>query len=224
MTKSQRVRYEMFLRLVDFWVGQMERFPATSIAGTLFERVRQAAAQIEADQQARLKQAHAGAMDRTAARMAVRTWMTDMAQASRGLARLGQGKTVALRVPGRMGGVHLLAAARMFFDAAQPLSRELIELGLDANWESGFKAAIQTFEASLGSTRAVRHGVVTANAGIKAALADGLDAARSLDLIVTLSVKHDPVLLAAWKRSRRVVLSRVAVDAVPADEELTQAS
>ena len=41
-------------------------------------------------------------------------------------------------------------------------------------------------------------------AGIKTALAQGLDAARDLDVIVAIAARQDPTTFAAWRSARRI--------------------
>ena len=48
MTRIERSRYEMFMRVRNFGKGQRERFPEGSEAAIAFEAVAAAAAQIEA--------------------------------------------------------------------------------------------------------------------------------------------------------------------------------
>ena len=94
-----------------------------------------------------------------------------------------------------------------------------------------FKATIDAFEASLTDRRAGRYGVSAAHASIKAALAEGFDAIRTLDVVVANSLKGDPALMPAWLRCRRIVTPEAAsstpAPAVPAsatDAALKKAS
>lgn len=214
MTKSERVRYEMLLRVRDFGTSQRAVFPESSKGGKTFASVARAVAEIDAHATAKQLALHEGRRAKAAARAAVRRWMLTIARTARDLTRATPALELTLRMPVGSSEVAMLAAARTFLESATPLEAQLVELGLSATFLAEFKEATDTFEEQLGNRREGRGTVASSQAGIKSALADGMNAARTLDVIVTNTVGHDPVLFARWQRDRRLVDGRALSPAV----------
>jgi hypothetical protein len=170
-------------------------------------------AQIEAQGLARLHAVRDGRAGKAAARKAVRDWMLVIGRAARDVARTGTGLSAGLRLPTRTSDSALVTAARLFLETCQPVADELIQLGVGENWVSEFTAAIDAFEERRTNRRAGRYGVSAARAAIEAALDAGFDAIRTLDVVVTNTLKDDPVLTAAWLRARAVVEGKPKKDA-----------
>lgn len=205
MTRFQRVRYEMFLRVRDFGITHRDLFPESSRGGQSFAKVAQATLLLETHSVARLLAAHDGRRGKVAARAVVRRWMLSIARTARDVARTTSGGNRRLRMPHRTADVALLTSARLFLDDGAPISDAFIELGLPNNWITEFRAAVDAFEEQLKGRRAGRYGVAAANAGIKAALKEGFGAIHTLDVIIANTLTNDPVLLAVWARGRRIV-------------------
>ena len=208
MTKTDRVRYEMLLRVRDFGASQGAAFPGSSKGGQTFARVAQAVADIDAHDTARLLAAHEGRRAKTAARRDVRRWMLAIAMTARDLTRATPELEKTLRMPRRSSEVVLLGAARSFLEAAARIDNDLVDLGLPSTFLADFREAVDTFEEQMGARRAGRGAVAAARKGIDTALAAGMNAARTLDVVVTNTVGLDPVLFARWQRDRRLVDGR----------------
>ncbi len=207
----------MFLRVDDFVAKHSDRFPRSSTGGQMLARLARAIAQIEAQDSARFT-AVAEGRHGTAARAAVKEWMRTIARTSRDVSRRQATRSVPLRMPSKVNDEALLAAARAFLDRGTRESEAFVQLGLDANWHDAFRAALDTFEGSLKDRRSGRYGASAAHASIKAALADGTDAIRTLDVVVANTLKGDPVLTPVWQRCRRIVTTEAAQpDASPAN-------
>ena len=202
MAKAESVRYEMFLRVRDFGTTHRGRFPESSKGGQLFARVAQAVTQIETQDATRVKAFHNGRTGKADARAALLRWMQDIARTARDVARTSNDSQLRLRVPGRVPDKALLDHARLFLDTGKQFSAQFLELGLSAEWESGFTAALDTYEAALTGRRAIRTDVKRAGATSAAAMADGTDAIRTLDIIVRNSLKGDPVAMSDWRAAR----------------------
>ena len=136
MTRQQRFKYEMFVRVRDFGVANAALFPEASKGGQAFARVLAAVAALDEQQQAHLLGLAEARRIKAATRDAVLDYM----------------KTIA-------------AAARRF----------------------------------------TLHEPGKAQAGIVAALAEGLDAVRDLDVIVAIATREQhPSTFAAWTSARRI--------------------
>lgn len=103
-------------------------------------------------------------------------------------------------MPRRDSDVTLLASARASLDNGEPLKDELVRLGLPATFLNDFREAVDTLEEGMAGRRAGRGSIAAGQAGIEAALVEGINAARTLDVVVTNTLGHDPVLFARWQR------------------------
>lgn len=229
MTRQQRVRYEMFLRVSDFGAAHRERFPESSKGGRLFGRVADAAARIAADDSARLTALGDGRKGRPA-RVELRRWMVAVRNAARDVARTGAVEVVPLVVPKAGNDIALLSAARWFLEVARPLSDDLVQLGLEPDWMAAFTAAMEALDARLKGRRTSRSLGATARDGIASALADGFSAVRSLDIVVANAFRSEPALQSAWQYARRIALrtgggsAAASTTEAPGADVLTQAS
>jgi hypothetical protein len=205
MSKTERIRYEMLLRVRDFGMSHRAAFPESSKGGKTFAKVAQAVADIDAHATAKQLAAHEGRRAKAAARTAVRRWMLAIARTARDLIRATPELEATLRMPSRKAEVVLLGSARTFLEGAVRIEDQLVELGLSATFLAEFRGAVDTFENELAGRRSGRGRVAAGRAAIKAALIDGMDAARTLDVVVTNTLGHDPALFARWQRDRRLV-------------------
>lgn len=194
MTKNQRVRFEMFLRVRDFGQAHRELFPESSTGGQAFAKVGDAAARIDAFATSKLLVVTDGHEELAVARAAVLDRMRIVARTARGTRRSRSAAGRRFRMPSRTSYVALLAAARSFISEAGECRAELDELGLPATCLPELRQAIDDLEA---------------------AFADGTHAIRTLDIVVPNTVGNDAVLVAKWNRDRRVITGATKV--VPED-------
>lgn len=215
MTKEQRVRFEMFLRVRDFGQAHRELFPESSTGGQAFAKVGDAAARIDAFATSKLLVVTDGHEELAVARAAIVDRMRIVARTARGTRKSDSAAGRRFRMPSRTSYVALLAAARSFISEAGECRAELDELGLPATCLPELRQAIDDLEAALTARRAGRAGTAAAHAGLKAAFADGTRAVRTLDIVVPNTVGSDAVLMAKWHRDRRVITGAAKV--VPED-------
>jgi hypothetical protein len=147
--------------------------------------------------------------------------MQTIARTSRGI-RTALGTPLRLAMPDRTSDVAVVRSARAFLQEAEPYQDQMIRLGLPATYFAELRDAADAFDAAMTDRRAGRSGVAGAQAGIKAALTQGTDAARTLDIIVANTLGADPIVMAAWERDRRLVDGRAkphadASEAPPAE-------
>lgn len=204
MTRHERVRYEMLLRIRDFGAAHREQFPESSSGSQAFATVAEAVADVEAHATAKLVKVREGQRDRAARRSIMLSRMRTIARTSRGI-RTASGAILTLQMPRRRSDVAVITAARAFLREAEAHHDRLVVLGLPTTCLAELREATEAFAASMAERRAGRSGVAGAQAGITAAIARGTDAAHTLDIVVLNTLGHDPVAFATWQRDRRVV-------------------
>jgi hypothetical protein len=111
-------------------------------------------------------------------------------------------------MPKRRSDVAIITSARAFLREAEPHQDQMVNLGLPSTCLTELRATTDAFDEALKEARAGRSGVAAAQAAIRTALADGLNAARLLDIVVPNSIGDDAVSLAAWHRDRKVIEGR----------------
>lgn len=204
MTKTDRIRYEMYLRVRDFGITHRETFPTASVGGQAFATIARVVDDIEAHAPARLLAAQQGRKTRTEARQAVRRWMQTIATTARHIRRTTPGLD-SLEMPRSRSDATLLGAAEAFLTDTAPFRKELVAFGLPANFLTELRHAVSVFTDAQAKRRAGGAGLSSARAGIAAAFREGASAIRALDVVIPNTIGSNPVLMAAWRRDRRVV-------------------
>ena len=180
MTRKERVRYEMLLRVQEFGAAHRELFPESSTGGKTFAKVAEATAQIiDAHMMTKALGAQEGRQAKTAARAAVRQAMRAIVRTARDIARTAPLEDHRFQMPTRQSDVALLAAARRFLNEVQAVQDRFVTLGLPSSFVSDLAQQVHAFEAAMRGRLAGRSRVASAQAGIRAALAWSIEAARS---------------------------------------------
>ncbi|MCC7010717.1 MAG: hypothetical protein IT184_18040 [Acidobacteria bacterium] len=216
MKRIDRVRYEMLLRVRDFWNVHRALFPESSAGGQAFASVAQAVAGIDAHLTSKALAAKEGRRAKAAARAALTRIMRRIVRTGRGLKRTLPDQENNLEMPTRSSDVALLAAARLFIGEVEANRDRLVYLGLPPDVTTSLRDATDAFERAMRGRRTGRSDLAAAKAGFTSALALGLDAVRTLDIVVVNALEQDPVLLAKWERDRRVVGGRSRAEPKPA--------
>jgi hypothetical protein len=225
MTRTQRVRYEALLRIRDFGAAHQDRFPSSSSGHAAFAAVADAVADIDEHAAAKLVAVREGRRDRIARRKLILDRMAAISRTSRAVT-LPAGVPLRLAMPRRRSDVTIATSARAFLREAEAHQDQLVNLGLSSTCLSELRAATDAFDEALKEARAGRSAVAAMQAGIAAALASGLAAARTLDIIVPNAMADDATELAAWHRDRKVIegRGRTAPPAPLADPQTAEAS
>lgn len=200
MTRRQRFKYEMFVRVGDFGAAHVAQFPEESTAGQAFGRVASAITEIDEHLKNHVR-GQAAARSVKATRDAVFEHAKILAMVAR---RLPEPAASPFQLPRRRSLSAELATARAFIDAAAPRQEAFERFGLPPTFTTDFGARVCDLQRAVDariSSKTVRR---QALAGIETATAQGLDAARDLDVIVALATRQDPTTFAAWTSARRI--------------------
>lgn len=204
MKKNERLRYEMFLRVRDFGNAHRQQFPDGSMGGKAFRAVGAAIAEIDAHNTARVLHGRGGKKARSAAREALVERLMAIARTARLMSKASPGSDGAFRIPSNSSDVALLTAARAILQESQAAVDRLVLLGLPKTFVTDLQELIDRFEQGVHGRRTGRAGVAAALAGLEDAFARAHDAVLTLDIVVGNTLRKDPVVLAVWRRDRRV--------------------
>jgi hypothetical protein len=215
MKKELQLRYDMFVRVRDFGNAHRRQFPDGSMGGKAFRAVEAAIAEIDACNKVLARNEKGGKQARAAARAALVEALTEIASTARLMSKSSPGADDVFQVSDRLSDVTLLAKARSILDESQLAVDRLVLCGLPKTFVTDLQELIERFEQAIDGRRSKRSDVATAQEGIKTATARALDACRTLDIVVTITLKKDPVKVATWRRDRRInPKSRIVVPVV----------
>ncbi len=206
MTRDQRYRYEMFIRVRGFGTTHADLFSPLSTAGRAFARVAEALAAIDRYSQAYIVASAAKRIKKTTRKLVFRD-MKMIALAARRLVQ-PDGRGNPFRLPRPRSLARELAAARAFLDEAGKRPDDFAALGLPSTFMNEFKRKVDDLQTVIDARLKSRTDRRQARAGIATAIADGFDAACELDVVVTVATRDDPARFAAWGAARHVTRRR----------------
>lgn len=203
MTKHQRYKHEMFVRVRDFGAARKALFPESSRSGKTFAKVAAAVVAIEEHRKQHVVATAEARRVKAATRAAVFDYMKAIALAARRVTQPDVRENLFI-VPRRRSLERELSTARAFIEEADKRQDEFLEFGLPPTFISELRTLVdnlqQAVDVRLGS-RTERRG---AGAGTRNVLAKGLDAIRDLDVLVAMATREDPTTFAAWSAARRI--------------------
>lgn len=224
MSKFERVRYELLVRLRDFANAHRALFPESSTAGKAFALVAEAAARIETNAIAKPVATEGGRTTKVAAEAAVRLAMARIARTARGLAQPPLGGRYLLAMPRTRAQVGVLQAARRFVSVGGTVKDELVLLGLEPNALDALAAAADRYEAALRDRRANVTRALSTQQDIEAAFATAFEALRQLDVVVPNLLEHEPAVRVEWHAIRRLSSTGRKATAVGPQDTVASAS
>ena len=203
MTRQQRFKHEMFVRVRDFGAAHAVLFPESSKGGQAFARVSSAVAEIDEHMKNHVLGRAGARRVKAATRGVVYEYMKTIAMAARRVTEREPGAS-PFRMPRHRSLSAELATARAFIEEAATRQAAFEQFGLPPTFISDFRTLVHELQQAADariSSKTVRR---KALAGIKTVLAQGLDAARDLDVIVAIAARQDPTTFAAWRSARRI--------------------
>ncbi len=203
MTRDQRFKHEMFVRVSDFGTANRAAFPESSTGGNMFAQVSTAVAEIEEHLASRILGRVDGRGVKPITRTAVFTYMKTIARAARRVTR--QERSInPFRMPLRRTLTVELSTAQVFIMEAEKRQEKFVAIGLPPTFISDFKALVDEMHVAMTMRLGSKRVRGQAQAGIAAALARGFDVIQDLDVVVEVASRLDPVMAAAWRSARRI--------------------
>jgi hypothetical protein len=148
MTRGQRFKYEMFVRVRDYGTAHRELFPESSTGGQRFAQVTAAVAAIDDHLENRIVgRAEARRVKRTT-RAAVFDYMKTLALAGRRVTRQESGPGL-FRLPRRRSLKVDLSTAGVFIKEAEKRQEQFIQLGLPPTFLSDFQALVDGLQRAV---------------------------------------------------------------------------
>ena len=203
MTKRQRVRYEMLVRVRNFGIAHREAFPESSAAGQAFGQLVGVVEQIENH----LIRHTQGRTEARKVNVATREAVIEAMKAITATGRqavAGETGPNPFRMPGSRSAAPLLASARYVMDEAERRSEKFVELGMPPGFLTDFAKLVDRLQVAIGVQHDSRAARRKARAGIASSIARGNTLVAQLDVTVANSVRPDPVRLGEWLGARSV--------------------
>lgn len=203
MTKEQRFKYEMLVRVRDYGAAHQHLLPSSSSAGERFAQVTAAVAAIDEHLKDRIVAMADARRVKATTRAAVFDYMKAIALAARRLTE-PDAQPSRFRMPRRRSLKVEVSTARVFLAEAALRQDEFVRYGLPPTFISEFQALVDALQAAIDvrlNSKTVRR---QARQGLATELARGFRAVRDLDAIVGITTRHDPIRFAAWQSARRI--------------------
>ncbi len=202
MNNRQLRQYEMLVRVRDFGTAHKDRFPESTVATQTFAAVAAAVAQLREYAVAQLALKREGARARAAAPAA----LLDIVEAISRTARVIQAEEPSFpnsfHMPERRSAQALLTSARLCARDIEPVAEKFIAHAMPKTFVADLSRLLDVYEEAVRGRETDKGENAAARASIEAAVASGLAAARTLDVIIANQSADDVVMVAEWERDR----------------------
>ena len=208
MSDKHRKHFERGARVSAHCASYPEDFPSNSVAGAALARLNEQLAAIETLNVAKATSMSAqqqGSQGRRELREALRSQLANIYNTAEIIGRdHPEVKGVFQRGLSDRSDQTLLAVARSYSAAAQPLKARFFEYEVDADYFDNFNANIDAFARSIAQQNEGEGGRVASNAGIEEALRIVDEEVARLDVIARNKHRNDPAKLTAWESASHV--------------------
>jgi hypothetical protein len=196
----------MLVRVRDFDGAHAARFPEGSVGAEAFAAVAAAVEELSRHDASKMATREEGSARKKATREALERLLDAIGRTARAMAARTPGFDEPFKMPHRkrLADQQLLTAGRVFLEHAVAAKAEFVRHGLPGRFVEELRELVGSFDGAVRGRQAKRGDHSAAQAGIDAALAQGLDAVRMLDVVVGNIMKDDPVAMAKWARDRQV--------------------
>jgi hypothetical protein len=208
MNSTQRRRRNRLAGAAAFATAGAADFPETSKGGQAASEILDILAEI--DTHATSRESSISALQRDTVvkkdlREAIRAHLRAISDTARTIALDHPDIKGSFQFTGaNVGDRTLLATARAFAAAAQPLKARFVEYDMSADFHDKFSADINNFEQHLNRQTADKGERVAANASLDDALNRGEAALERFDTAVRNKYRNDPAKVAAWESARHL--------------------
>jgi hypothetical protein len=203
MTRDQRFRSEMFVRVRGFGETHREIFPESSAALELFAEVGRAVDALDAHMTSRV---HAQAVVRrvkTETRRALFDYLKTMALVGRRVTRAEPGVS-PFRLPRRRSVTGELATARSFIEEGSKRRDGFVHYGLPPTFVDDLQVLADRLQQAVDVRLNGRTAGREARSGIRSVLEQGLETIRDLDAMVATATTRNTAVFAAWRAARHI--------------------
>jgi hypothetical protein len=207
MTVYETRRYEMFLKVRDFFAARAADFPAGSIAAVIFAPligIINQLAQI-AGEQISTRGDYSQAIEiKSDARDVLYVMLRDISDLAEALSYEINGLEEKFRMPFNRRDQNLIAAGRAFAADATAFEDEFTGYGLRATFIADLIAATDAFEQSLTPANVAGQERTGKTAAAAPLVNAGMIIVRRLTPVVRMKYRNDAANLAAWETARHV--------------------
>jgi hypothetical protein len=203
MTAYETGRYGMFKRVCRFGEEHREFFPEASDARKTFAQVAKYVEDLDALARARRDALEHGWRRKAEARRALRARLRVLARIAYDEGLRVPGADALFPFPSRRSDGTLLHTGKLFVSECTNAREMFLRYGMPETFVADLQALVDAFDDSTHRGWHRRTTIVVARCGTERALARGLDAVRTLDVIVGNTLAHEPTLMAVWRDIRR---------------------
>lgn len=204
MTKRQVRQYEMLVRVRGFGKLYQDRFPEGGEGRTAFASVGVVVSEVDAfvrDQQTGRRRARQGKL---LARKALLARLVTIAKTAKVVAKTSPDFDARFPLPTNKSDVMLLQAGQLFLKEAAAVKEAFVRCGLPDTFVDDLQQTLTALEQAIAGKRDGRTTGKVSSVGIRAALAKGMSAVDSLDILVANVLGADLTTMETWKNKRRV--------------------
>jgi hypothetical protein len=207
MTVYETRRYEMFLKVRDFFATHTADFPAASIAAVIFAPLLPIIDQLAqiAGEQISTRGTYSQTIEvKSDARDILFVMLQDISDLATTLAYEINGLEEKFRLPRNRRDQNLIAAGRAFAADAAAFEDEFIGYGMAATFIADLTAATDAFEQSLTPANVAGQDKSGKTAAVAPLVNEGMVIVRRLTPVVRKKYRNSASRLAAWEFARHV--------------------
>lgn len=207
MTKRERVRFYMFIRVVRFITDNVADFAAGSVVLVQLAVLQGVIAAVETltgEQIGGLSDARFSFNSKDTARENLRALMEEIADTARSMVYEFPGIVLKFRLIRGDNDANLLALARAFLADATPIQADFERYGMEKDFPLELQTLIDDFEAAMSAPGTAIDSHVAATADIGAEIRKGMIAVRTMDAPVRNRYKNNVGKFAAWVSASHV--------------------
>jgi hypothetical protein len=202
MTAYETGRYDMFKRICRFGEAHRQFFPEASDARKTFALVAKCVDELDALVRAKRDATEHNWRRKAEARKALTARLRVLARIAYDESQRIPGADALFPFPRRSDNA-LLNTGRLFVIKCANARDMFLRYGMPETFVADLQTLVDAFEDSTQRGWHRRTTIVVTRLGTEKALARGLDAVRTLDVIVWNTLAHEVTLIAVWRDIRR---------------------